>query len=230
MRALLYDRRSAADAGEPSQAGLLELRRYADLKGWTVVGAVLEEQRKPMDARPELEQLVRSAGNGEVDVVVVRHLHVLFRDAAHLVRLGEHLMQHGVALVVTQDLVDTTDTSGRMMWGQMVEWLAGFEHRRHRELTRAGIVISRMRDEGVWGRRPQVVLNPLELRELWEGGLSQQAIHARLRRGGVRVGQTTLRRWLARMVEAGDLRPEARAAALVLRPLPKGGRPRKRRA
>lgn len=146
MRAAIYARTSTADQHPDAQLG--PLRAFCEARAWSTAEHTDVGVSGARDRRPALDQLLADARARRIDVVVTSRLDRLARSLAHLVRLGEELRELGVALVVTEQSIDTTTSTGRLMFS-MLGAVAEFERDLLRERTRAGLAAARRR-----GRHP----------------------------------------------------------------------------
>jgi|SRR5215471_1931379 len=151
MRAALYARVSSSDQKSvPDQ--LSDLHRYAELKGWIVVGEYEEQATGKRDTRPIRYELMKRAWKHEFDVVMVWKLDRWGRNMRDLVNTVYDLNEHGVMFVSFSDSIDLTTTNGRLMF-YLLAALAQWERETIVERVRAGVRHYRER-QGRWGRRP----------------------------------------------------------------------------
>jgi len=220
----LYARTSAADR-EPVEQILAELGSYAAGRGWSVALECVDLGPWPEGRREGLRRLVAAVKAGAVQGVVVRTLGHLVRSLRHMTGLGHLLAVQDVALVATEDRLDTTDPGGAIRWRDWLE-ISG---RLDRQLRAEAAKLGRLRTPGErWGR-PAAVVNPLELLTWWEGRGGRRPLSLRELARKLGVSEATTRRRLRTLREAGQVDEAARARALAARGgLRKGGRPAKR--
>ena len=221
MLVALYARTSAADR-EPVEQILAELASYAAGRGWEVTLECVDQGPWPEGRREGLRRLVAAVKAEAVRGVVVRTLSHLARSLRHLSDVGHLLGTQGVALVATEDCLDTTDPGGAIRWRDWLE-ISG---RLDRELRAEAAKLARLRMPGErWGR-PAAVVNPLELLTWWEGRGGRRPLSLRELARKLGVSEATARRRLRRLREAGQVNDTERARALAARGgLRKGGRP-----
>jgi DNA invertase Pin-like site-specific DNA recombinase len=102
--------------------------------------------------RPGLKTALEMARDG--DAIVIWKLDRIGRSLAHVVGLVGELQKRGVGLKVLTGDVDTTTTTGRLVFG-IFATLADFERDLIQERTMAGLAAARAR--GRAGGRPRVM-------------------------------------------------------------------------
>ena len=102
--------------------------------------------------RPGLAMAMEMARDG--DAIVIWKLDRIGRSLAHVVGLVGNLQKRGVGLKVLTGDVDTTTTTGRLVFG-IFATLADFERDLIQERTMAGLAAARAR--GRAGGRPRVM-------------------------------------------------------------------------
>ena len=162
----LYARTSAADLGrETAEQILAGLAAYAAGRGWEVALECVDQDPFPEGQRKGLRRLLEAVRAKAVRGVVVRSLSHLARSLRHLSDLGRLLAVQDVALIATEDSLDTTDPGGAIRWRDWLE-ISG---RLDRQLRSEAAKLAHLRTSGErWGR-PAAVVNPLELLAWWEG-------------------------------------------------------------
>ena len=183
MRAAVYARVSTLEQEPENQ--LIELRRYAVARDWSVVEYVDRGVSGSKDQRPALDRLVAAAKRRRFDVVVVWRLDRLGRNLRHLVTLLEELQHIGVAFVSLGEGIDCTSPAGRLQL-HILAALAEFERARIAERVRAGLV--RAKAQGKRLGRPYRLLPALD-------GVKGLSVRAAARRLG--VSPATAQRWLS---------------------------------
>ncbi len=123
----LYARTSAADCDEMTVEQILAgLAAYAGRRGWEVVLECTDQGPFPEDRREGLRRLLGAVRAKAVQGVVVLSLGQLARSLRHLSDLGRLLAAQNVALIATQDRLDTTDPGGAIRWRDWLEVSSGF--------------------------------------------------------------------------------------------------------
>jgi DNA invertase Pin-like site-specific DNA recombinase len=103
-------------------------------------------------ARPQLQECLLWAREG--DTLVITRLDRLARSITDLCNIGEKLRQKGVALRILDQAIDTSTTTGRLMFG-MLGVIAQFETEVRADRQREGIAKARQKGI-VLGRRPAI--------------------------------------------------------------------------
>ena len=108
----LYARVSTQDQTCENQ--LLELRRYAEARGWQTVEYVDHAVSGSKDRRPALDQLSADVKRYKVSAVACWRLDRLGRNLRRLVLLLDEWQALGVAFVTLGEGIDTTTPAGRL--------------------------------------------------------------------------------------------------------------------
>lgn len=158
-RAALYARVSTTDQQTENQ--LIELRRYAEARGWIATEYVDLGTSGSKDRRPDLDRLMADVAARRIDSVVVWRLDRFGRNLRHLVVTIEELTAAGIAFVSLGESIDTTSPTGRLMLGILGSF-AEFERERIRERIGAGLARARRQGTRLGRRRARVPLRDLE--------------------------------------------------------------------
>ena len=227
MRAALYACTTAADLGQTvNDAKLPELRRYASVRDWSVVGEYTDATPTGTGRRQGFDRLCADVAAGKIDVVVATALHDLWWDLTQVARVAEPWTQAGVRLVCVRSSFDATTELGWREFcyfaARVEEWRAG----RHAERQRIGVLRAQMSAAGApVAGRPRAVVNPQEVKAGYERGLSGSEILERIERAGGRLSKGTLSKVLRELRDGGLLDEVRRQSALAARGgLRRGGR------
>lgn len=227
MKAAIYSCTTAADLGQTvHDAKLPELRRYASVRDWQVVGEYTDATPTGTGRRPGFDRLCFDVEAGKVDVVVANSLHDLWWDLTQVARVSEPWTRAGVRLVCLRSNFDATSEVGWREFcyfaARVEEWRAG----RHAERQRIGVLRAQMSAAGApIAGRPRVVVNPMEVKAGYERGLSQAEIRERVERAGGRLSKGTLSKVLRELHDGGLLDEVRRQKAIAARGgLRRGGR------
>jgi len=159
IRAALYARVSTNDQTCDNQ--LLELRRYADARGWTLREYVDTGISGSKDRRPALDQLMADVAARRVDAVVCWRLDRFGRNLRHLIVTIEELTAAGVAFVSMGESIDTGSPTGRLLLGILGSF-AEFERERIRERITAGLARAKRQGTKLGRRRQRIAARDLE--------------------------------------------------------------------
>jgi DNA invertase Pin-like site-specific DNA recombinase len=133
--------------------------------------------------RAQLEAAIDYARAG--DGLVVTKLDRLARSVPHLVSIGAQLEAKGVALKVLEQAIDTSTSTGRLMFN-MLGAIAQFERELMLERQREGI--AKAKAEGKYkGRAPTARIKSAEVQRLHKDGIGAAEIAKRLRIGRASV-------------------------------------------
>jgi DNA invertase Pin-like site-specific DNA recombinase len=171
MRAAIYARVSTSDQTVDNQ--LLELRRYAEARQWTVVEYCDAGVSGAKDRRPELDRLLADAKRRKFDVLVCWRLDRLGRNLKHLVVLLDELQALGIAFVSLGEGIDCTTPAGRLQL-HVLAALAEFERGRIQERVMAGL--ARVRASGERLGRPRARLAAADVERTLSMSVRQAAI------------------------------------------------------
>jgi DNA invertase Pin-like site-specific DNA recombinase len=151
MRAAIYARVSTFDQEPENQ--LVELRRYASARGWSIKEHVDRGVSGAKDRRPALDLLVMDARRRRFDVLVVWRLDRLGRNLRHLVTLLEEMQELGILFVSLAEGIDATTPAGKLQM-HILAAISEFERARIAERVRAGLARARSQGQRL-GRRPR---------------------------------------------------------------------------
>src|SRR5690606_35357589 len=140
MRTALYARVSTTDQDPENQ--LLELRAYAEARGWQAREYVDHGVSGAKESRPALDTLLKDARRRRFDVLVVWRLDRLGRNLRHLVLYLYELQALGVAFVTLGEGIDTSSPAGRLQLHILLA-MAELERARIAERVRAGVARAR---------------------------------------------------------------------------------------
>lgn len=192
IRAAIYARVSTLDQSPENQ--LFALHEYVKARGWRAVEFSDHGVSGTRDRRPGLDAMMALARRRKVDAVVVTKLDRLARSVRHLVTMAGELDALGVHLVVTDQALDTSTPSGRLLF-HVLGAIAEFERALIVDRVQAGI--RRAKAQGVHCGRPRIhAVNVEAVAKLRAEGLSLSEIGRRLGNGRP-LHPTIIRRALA---------------------------------
>jgi DNA invertase Pin-like site-specific DNA recombinase len=166
---------------------LIELRAVADRCGYTIVTEFVDSGisgAKGRADRPALDFMLKAANQRKFDLILVWSIDILGRSLQNLVEILNDLQTIRVDLMFLQQGMDTSTSSGRMMFS-IFGALAEFERNLIRERVIAGQ--NRARSRGVKMGRPSKMNDGLRsaIQLLRENGMGIKQIAKEV---GVGVG------------------------------------------
>ena len=138
-RAVIYSRVSTLN-GQTVDNQLKVLREVAEKKGLEIVKEISDEGisgAKGRDQRKGFDDLIKGAVRKEFDIILVWDVSRLGRSLKHLVSFLEDVQSAKCDLYIHQSGIDTSTTSGKMMFG-MLSVFSEFERSLIRERVIAG--------------------------------------------------------------------------------------------
>lgn len=222
MKVAIYARTSAADREGSIEQVLAGLTAQAARRGWEIVLECTDQGPWREGRREGLKRLTEAVREKAIQAILLRSLSHLARSLRHLTDLGHLLAAQEIALVATEDHIDTTDPGGALRWR---DWL-DISARLTTELRAEAAKLAHLRTPGeTWGR-PAVAINPLELLTWWEGRGGRRPASLRNIATKLGISEATARKRLQALRAAGQVNDTARQRALAARgDLRRGGRP-----
>ena len=152
-RVALYARVSTTD--QRPEVQLHALRAYATARGLDLAGEYVDHGVSGAKSRrPALDRLLADARRRRFDVLAITKLDRLARSVRHLTALAADFEALGVDLVVLDQAIDTSTSSGRLLF-HVLGSIAEFERDLIRERVSAGMQAARRRGSRLG--RPQVL-------------------------------------------------------------------------
>ena len=171
-RVALYARVSTTDQTTDNQ--LLDLRRYADERGWHVINEYVDQGISgTKDNRPALDALMDAARKRQVDVVLVWRFDRFARSVRHLLLSLDEFRQLKIDFVSYQENIDTSSALGQAIF-TIIAAMAELERNIIVERVQGGL--RRARAQGKRLGRPRRVLDVGELLRLHQQGWSLRRI------------------------------------------------------
>lgn len=191
-RVALYARVSTREQRVDPQ--LDALRAYATARGLEIAGEFVDHGVSgARDRRPALDEMMREARRRRFDAVAATKLDRIARSTRHLTGLAAELEAVGVDLIVTDQAIDTSTPSGRLLFN-VLGAIAEFERDLVRERTCAGLRAARKRGKRLG--RPVAQVDRLELLRALREGVSTSELARRLG-----VARSTARKLRAEVAE-----------------------------
>ncbi|MCX7806164.1 MAG: recombinase family protein [Planctomycetota bacterium] len=184
-RVAIYARVSTAE--QSCDAQLLDLRRYAAERGWTVQGEYVDRGVSgAKESRPELDRMMDACRKRGADVVLVWRFDRLARSVKHLVLTMDELRRLGIEFVSYQENVDTDSPLGRAIFA-IVAAMAELERNIIVERIQGGL--RRARAEGKRLGRPPVSVDAGRVLAMRAEGFSIRRIARRLGVSKSKIGE-----------------------------------------
>jgi len=173
----LYARVSTFNGQDPEMQ-LVELREYADRRGWQIAEEYIDQGVSgSRESRPALNRMMADACRRRFDAVMVWKIDRFGRSLKHLVNSLAELAALGVAFISLRDNLDLSTPSGRLMF-QIIGAMAEFERALIQERVRAGIRNARAKGKRLG--RPRIVVDTSRIATLRAHGNSWSQIRAEL--------------------------------------------------
>lgn len=185
MKIALYLRVSTD--GQTTEPQELELRRYCEGRGWSVVEVHRDVISGAKVVREGMTALMEGVRERRFDGVCVVKIDRLARSLQHFAQIIQELRKCGVALVVPGQGIDTSEESSvsKVQMG-ILAVIAEFERDIISERTKAGLRAARARGRVLGRPSPRIVPNREEVVRAWRaetGGFDFRGLALRL--GGV---------------------------------------------
>lgn len=175
-RAALYVRVSTAEQSVENQ--LLDLRRYAGERGWSVFAEFADKGISgAKSSRPALDQLMDAARKRRFDVVLVWRFDRFARSVKHLVIALEELRSLNIDFISYQENIDTSSALGQAIF-TIIAAMGALERNIIVERVHAGL--RRARQQGKRLGRPRRLVDAAKVESLRRSGLSQRQIAGQL--------------------------------------------------
>ena len=193
MKVALYARVSRADKDQEPENQLRKLREYASRHDWEIYSEFHDYVSGAAPIKPALEKMMREGRARHYDAILIVRLDRLARSAKQLLNMLEELDRYGVALVCSDQQIDTKSPAGRLLF-TVLGAVAELELDLIRERTKDGL--ARARAQGKQIGRPAnkardgeievLRAQGMSLRQIGKRlGISHQSVKQRLRRGRV---------------------------------------------
>lgn len=176
---------STVQAQDPEMQ-LIELREYAERRGWKVISEYVDRTSGAKESRLALNRLMSDARCRKFDVIAVWKIDRFGRSLKHLVNALAELEALGMVFVSLKDHFDLGTPSGRLMF-QIIGAMAEFERSLIRERVRAGLRHARAKSKRLG--RPRIVVDISRITALRSQGRPWASIGRELG-----IGEATARR------------------------------------
>ena len=165
-RAAIYARVSTLEKGQDPQTQLLELRRYAQLRGFEVTQEYVDFASGKDDKRKQYQAMLDAARKRKIDVVLVWRYDRFARSTQALVNALKEFQSLGVDFVSYQENIDTTTAQGELIFNIMAS-LAQFESNLISQRVKAGMARAKAQGKRI-SRPPISKAKQEEIKKLYE--------------------------------------------------------------
>jgi DNA invertase Pin-like site-specific DNA recombinase len=189
----LYARVSTHDKEQDPENQLIKLRDFVERRGWVVYGEFIDMRSGAQSTRPELDRMLKAAKAHWFDAIVIVRIDRLGRSVRNLHNLLAELQHSGVALICTDQDIDTSNPTGKLLF-TVLGAVSELELDLIRDRTKDGLARAKAQGKRL-GRPPNPARTDDILRMRREGlslrqigqrlGISHQGVKQRLRRAGL---------------------------------------------
>src|SRR5690348_17362179 len=173
-RVAIYGRVSTTHHGQDVTMQTLELRQFAEARGWTVAGEYIDAGVSgKKDCRPELNRLMADAHKRRFDVVCVWRFDRFARSVSHLLRALETFKALGIDFVSYSEQMDTSTPAGKMVF-TVLGAVAELERSLIVERVRAGLRNARAKGKKLG--RPRAIVDAAKINHLRSQGRTLREI------------------------------------------------------
>lgn len=162
MKVALYARVSKALDQTPENQ-LIELRKYASLKNYEILGEYVDETSSK-DTRPKKEEVLKKIRLGELDGVMFTALDRWGRTMSELALEIEEFAETGKQMFSAKENLDLQTPAGRLM-ARMLAAFANFERDMIHERTMLGLARARAQGKRLGRPRKTPSANPTQIIE-----------------------------------------------------------------
>jgi len=137
---VLYARVSKGNGSQDPENQLRDLRKLAELKGWTIIREYIDRVSGAKERRPEFDRMMKALTKGHIDAqaLLVWKIDRLGRSMKHLHNTISDLKDAGVAFISWSDNIDLSTATGELIFGVLAS-VAQFELSLIRERTMCGL-------------------------------------------------------------------------------------------
>lgn len=177
LTAALYARVSTSDGRQTVDNQLVEMRRYAERRGWQIVQEYIDEWTgaRGADGRSDLARMLEDGRRGRFDMLLVFALDRLTREG--VLKAFEYVRDLKAAGVefasVTEPQFQTSGAAGDLFLA-IAAWMAQQERTRIAERVKAGL--DRARADGIRLGRPRALVDLDEMKRRYIQGASLREI------------------------------------------------------
>ena len=175
-RAAIYARVSTDETRQNPETQLLQLREYATLRGFEIVGEYIDHASGKHTERTSYKKLIGAVRKRQVDVVLVFHYDRLARSTIELITRVDEFHRLGVDFISYQQHVDTTTDIGKLYFTIMAG-LAEYESAQIGRRVKAGMERAKAQGKRI-SRPPLAARIRQQIKPLRQQGVSIRQIAA----------------------------------------------------
>jgi DNA invertase Pin-like site-specific DNA recombinase len=177
-RVAIYARVSTLEKGQDPETQLLQLREFAQRRGFEVKGEYVDDASGKTEQREQYKVMLDLVRKRQIEVVLVWRYDRFARSTQALVNALNEFRSLGVDFISYQENIDTTTPQGELVFSIMAS-LAQFESALISERVKAGM--ARAKAQGKRISRPPLNGNlQQKIKELYEDKISIKQISKRL--------------------------------------------------
>jgi len=177
-RAAIYARVSTFDKGQDPETQLVQLREYAERRGFDLVREFVDYATGTSEQREEYQEMLDQVRKRKIDVVLVWRYDRFARSTQALVNALKEFQVLGVDFVSYQENIDTTTPQGEMVFHIMAS-LAQFESSLISERVKAGMARAKAQGKHI-SRPPLAGSIRTQIAELYQQNISINQISKQL--------------------------------------------------
>ena len=177
-RTAIYARISTDEPRQNPETQLLQLREYATLRGFEIVGEYIDHASGKHTERTSYKKLIGAVRKRQVDVVLVFHYDRLARSTIELITRVDEFHRLGVDFISYQQHVDTTTDIGKLYFTIMAG-LAEYESAQIGRRVKAGMERAKAQGKRI-SRPPLAARIRQQIKPLRQQGVSIRQIAAQL--------------------------------------------------
>ena len=150
-RVAIYARVATFEKGQDPETQLLQLREYAERRGFIVIGEFIDHASGTTENREHYKAMLDMVRKRQIDVVLVWRYDRFARSTQALINALNEFNKLGVDFISYQENIDTTSMQGELIFTIMASF-AQFESRLISERVKAGM--ARAKAQGKRVSRP----------------------------------------------------------------------------
>jgi DNA invertase Pin-like site-specific DNA recombinase len=177
-RVAIYARVSTFEKGQDPETQLLQLREYAQRRGFEVTGEYVDYASGKTEQREQYKAMLDLVRKRQIEVVLVWRYDRFARSTQALINALNEFKSLGVDFISYQENIDTTTPQGELIFSIMAS-LAQFESALISDRVKAGM--ARAKAQGKRISRPKLNVNLRhKIKELYDNKTSIKKISKQL--------------------------------------------------